>query len=72
MDAALDQLDREHKSLSPEQDRQGRQAPLPHPRHPVPRSRDGGRTAQGPWSVLVCSASARLDARKSFAHMKDV
>jgi hypothetical protein len=30
-----------------QQDRQGRQAPLPHPRHPVPRSRDGGRTAQG-------------------------
>jgi hypothetical protein len=77
IDTALDQLDREHKSLTseaampelpdpslawedlsaddrraltemlvdkiiiraaPEQDRQGRQAPLPHPRHPIPRS----------------------------------
>jgi hypothetical protein len=85
IDAALDQLAREHKSLTseaampelpdpslawedlsaedrrahrdagrqdhhratPEQDRQGWQAALPHPRHPVPRSRDGGRAAQG-------------------------
>ncbi len=85
IDTALDQLDREHKSLTseaampelpdpslawedlsaddrraltemlvdkiiiraaPEQDRQGRQAPLPHPRHPIPRSRARGRAAE--------------------------